>query len=161
MKNISRGLQAGIYFEPKEKPPPCYRLLLLNVLNEASQASARGALTMVIGMLESLRRGDVRELEGQPRGLRTKGSQEQFETLDCLLGIGRRFFDDEIHAPPLTSAPRPEFLSYLPYPAFPMLPWADDAGTPSGPSGYRSAANGWARSRRGVHGGRGVEARSR
>lgn len=123
---MSHRLQGGIYFEPNTKPRPYYRLLLLNVIAGASTLSVHATLSGMRTTLRELQCGKVRELEGQPAEL-ASASLEQFQSLDFLLGFGRRFFDDGVHRPPLTGCARPEFLSYLPDPAFPMLPWAPGA----------------------------------
>ncbi len=92
-------LQPGIHFAPKDRPPPCFRLVTLDVAREAGPAAARGALEAVHAMLGALAGGHVRDLDGVE-------SAEQFEGLRHLLGYGRRFFDGE-----LTDAPRPAHLA--------------------------------------------------
>ncbi len=119
-------LQEGLSFEPGTRPPPCYRLLLFNALAPASRRDVRRALGRVMSMLRELGTGEVRELEDQSKETK-KGSVAQFEGLRILLGYGRRFFDGAVHAPPLTLAPRPDYLAYLSRrpAAFPGIPWAD------------------------------------
>ena len=118
-------LQEGLSFEPGTRPPPCYRLLLFNALAPASRRDVRRALGRVMSMLRELGTGEVRELEDQSKETK-KGSVAQFEGLRILLGYGRRFFDGAVHAPPLTLAPRPDYLAYLSRrpAAFPGIPWA-------------------------------------
>lgn len=43
-----------------------------------------------------------------------------------MVGYGRRLFDGDRHDPVLTSAPRPDYLAYLPPGWFPSLWWGDD-----------------------------------
>lgn len=50
-------------------------------------------------------------------------SARQFQRLTALVGYGARMFDPEAHEPPLTSAPRPDYLA--PLADFPHLPWAE------------------------------------
>jgi Dyp-type peroxidase family len=122
-------LQPGIFFRPKQKPPPCWRLLLLDVDLRASPADARAALASIARMLAALRTGMIRELDGQPP--RDVAATEcTFRDLTALFGFGRRFFDNAIHEPPLTQEARPQFLAYLADGdgAFPELPWAMNEG---------------------------------
>jgi Dyp-type peroxidase family len=118
-------LQEGIVFEADQRPAPCYRLVLLNVEPDASPKAVREALAALAEMLRDLATGTVRELVGQSVK-HAKASAEQFAELRVLIGYGRRLFDREIHDPPLTNAPRPDFLSYLPQKpaAFPAIPWS-------------------------------------
>jgi Dyp-type peroxidase family len=127
---VAHRIQEGLIFEPGTRPPPSYRLLLLNAQPPATADDVAAALRSVLSMLRDLAVGRVRDLAGQPDGT-MEHSREQFAGLEVLLGYGRRFFDDSAHAPPLTRAARPDFLSYLARPtAFPAVPWAD-ADTPN------------------------------
>jgi Dyp-type peroxidase family len=75
-------------------------------------------------MFEGLKEGRVPELKGQ-RTSERDASAEQFEGLDALIGYGRRLFDKSKHRLRLTTAERPDFLSYLPADGpFPALRWA-------------------------------------
>lgn len=121
-------LQSGIAFQRGRRPSPCYRLLLLNAPNSATPAAVRDGLAAVNDMLHGLAAGDVRELAGQPED-RAQQSAEMFAGLEHLIGFGRRLFDAAVHDPPLTSAPRPAHLAYLPPDGpFPSLRWADTNG---------------------------------
>lgn len=116
-------LQPGIYFGSEQQPPPCYRLLLLNVSAGADPPLVHQALEQTMRMLAALPEGRVRELEGQCEE-DTRKTTELFKGLKALLCFGRRFFDAGRHAPVLTAQPRPEFLSYLPRDQVsPALPW--------------------------------------
>lgn len=117
-------LQPGIYFRSKKRPPPCYRLLLLNVSDGADPKTVRRALEETMRMLAALPEGRVRELEGQGEQ-DIKKTKEVFKGFEALLGFGRRFFDTGRHAPVLTAMPRPDFLAYLARDQVsPALPWA-------------------------------------
>jgi Dyp-type peroxidase family len=122
-------IQPGIYFRPGQKPPPYYRLLLLDVVPGAAPERARDGLARVLGVVEELSEGRVRELAGQDRA-ETDKTKASFRGLDLLVGFGRRLFDDDLHDPPLTREPRPDHLAYLPSrgDAFPALPWAAGPG---------------------------------
>jgi deferrochelatase/peroxidase EfeB len=125
-------LQPGIYFRPKKRPAACWRLVLLDLESGIGANEARAAVAALDAMLSGLRAGSVRDLLGQPTG-DLEATRATFEELDWLWGYGRRFFDPDLHDPPLTSADRPEFLAYLPVSGepFPTLPWdrgADRAG---------------------------------
>jgi Dyp-type peroxidase family len=123
---VAHRLQDGIAFEPDTRPSPCYRLVLMNVADATSPAASRNALAAVLYMLGALADGRVRELEGQT-DRHTRSTGEQFSGLRVLIGYGRRFFDGEVHNPPLTRELRPDYLSYLPRrPApFPRIPWSE------------------------------------
>lgn len=122
-------LQDGIYFRSGESPPPCFRILLLNVSPGTQPGNLRTSLDAVTQMLADLKRGQVRELEGQ-NDRETDISSEQFGDLAALLAFGRRLFDDRLHDPPLTEEDRPEFLAYLPEGAepFPKIRWNEGEG---------------------------------
>ena len=128
---MSDRLQPGIYFRRDESPPPCWRLVLLDVEPGTRRADARDAIAAVVRMLAALPRGRVRELEGQPAEA-VKDTRAMFDDLAALVGFGRSLFDPERHDPPLTRRLRPEFLAYLTRggDAFPALPWAGRAATP-------------------------------
>ncbi len=119
-------LQEGLVFEPRTRPPACWRLLLLNAAPGARAREVSQALAELVSMLGDLGAGRVRELAGQPAG-DEEASREQFCGLRALLGYGRRLFDRDAHEPALTRTRRPEFLVYLPRDtaAFPAIPWAD------------------------------------
>jgi deferrochelatase/peroxidase EfeB len=118
---VSRRIQEGVFFRRGERPPPCWRLVLLDVAEGAAPAEARTAIGAVLRMLAALRAGNVRELRRQPAG-GVDATRETFAGLAALIGYGRSLFDA---APPLTGSPRPEFLAYLPTrgDAFPAIPW--------------------------------------
>jgi deferrochelatase/peroxidase EfeB len=119
-----RTLQAGIYFEENATPHPYYLLLLLNAFPGVNRSKVLEALGALMRMLADLTNGRVRGLEGQPSA-NVAESVTQYGSLDVLFGYGRRFFDQHQHAPPLTNAPRPDFLSYLPEEGpFPAVAWA-------------------------------------
>ena len=122
-------LQSGIYHAVSERPAPCFRLLTLDVMSGAEPAALHAALREIHEMLRGLSSGDVRDLDGQPAKGRA-ASAEQFEELRVLVGYGRRLFDADHHTPRLTSAARPDYLSYLPRDGpFPSLRWRQDADT--------------------------------
>ena len=122
---MSDRIQEGIYFRSRERPAPCWRLLLLEVVPGSAAADVRDAIGAIVGMLRALRAGRVRELRGQPaEGV--EATRATFDGLAALVGYGRSFFG---HDPPLTTEPRPEFLAYLqPFPAIPIA----DRYTPAG-----------------------------
>ena len=119
-------IQEGVFFRRGERPPPCWRLLLLDVAAGAAPAEARAAVAAVLRMLAELRAGEVRELRGQPAA-GVDATRRTFDGLAALVGYGRSLFDPARHDPPLTRSPRPEFLAYLAAPgeAFPAIPWVD------------------------------------
>jgi deferrochelatase/peroxidase EfeB len=111
-----------VFFRRGERPPPCWRLLLLDVADGAEPAEARAAIGALLDMLAALRKGSVRELRGQPAD-GVDATRDTFRELAALIGYGRSLFDA---APRLTPSPRPEFLARLPSrgDAFPAIPWA-------------------------------------
>jgi deferrochelatase/peroxidase EfeB len=122
---VSQRIQEGVFFRRGERPPPCWRLLLLDVADGAAPAEAHAAVGALLRMLAALRAGRVRELRGQ-RAAGIDATRTTFDGLAALIGYGRSLFDA---TPPLTTSPRPEFLAYLPSrgDAFPALPWVDGA----------------------------------
>lgn len=119
-------LQEGIFFGPTKTPPPCWRLLLLDVSPGAPPGEARAAIAAVLRMVAALRAGRVRELTGQPPD-DADATRATFDKLTALVGYGRSLFDAARHKPPLTSSERPDFLAYLPSSGdpFPAIPWAE------------------------------------
>jgi len=123
-------LQPGIAFAAGRRPPPCWRLLLLDATPGARPRTVSRALERVMRTLNSVRHGEVRDLAGQPAE-HQRATADQFAGLEVLLGFGPRLFDPEYHAPALTRARRPDFLAYLPEtPGLGALPWS--RGAPSG-----------------------------
>ncbi len=124
MRGDGGRLQDGIFWRHGERPPPSLRLVLLDISADATPKQARNGLMRIVECIQQLRRGEVRDLAGQPEHTRSE-SAAQFAGLRLLLGFGRRLFDAEQHDPPLVTVPRPDFLSYLPRSAepFPTLPW--------------------------------------
>lgn len=126
-EKMTTSLQPGINFQSGRRPAPCYRLLLLNAAKGATPAAVHDGVAVVNEMLYRLAAGKVRDLAGQPRD-KAKASTELFAELEHLIGFGRRLFDTDVHDPPLTDAPRPSYLSYLPADGpFPSLAWEDGA----------------------------------
>jgi len=125
----SDRLQEGIFFRRGERPPPCWRLLLLEIAPGTPPREARASLGAILRMLAALRSGRVRELRGQTAS-GVDATRETFGELAALIGYGRSFFDTARHDPPLTDCLRPEFLAYLPSRGdpFPATPWADRPG---------------------------------
>jgi Dyp-type peroxidase family len=121
-----RRLQEGIHLGPGQRPPPAFRLLLLDVAPGTEPAAAAHALGAVHGMLAELKAGVVRDLAPMDGTGATEAGQ-QFGSLHALLGFGARLFDPARHDPPLTSAARPDYLVPLPAApaAFPELSWTD------------------------------------
>lgn len=120
-------IQQGIAYRRGERPAPCYRLLLLNFQADIDGTRARDALALVDTMLQRLEHGEVRDLEGQP-GDKAAATAEQFEGHNHLVAYGRRLFDERLHQPSLTHAPRPSHLAYLPRDGpFPSLRWELEA----------------------------------
>lgn len=120
--NDGDRIQPGIAFRSGERPSPSWRLLLLNADPEATPTAVHGCLAAVHELLAALAGGEVRELAGLPAPQADRTSR-QFEGLQHLVAFGRRLFDSE-----LTTAPRPEPLSYLPADGpFPALRWQDSA----------------------------------
>lgn len=124
---MDHRLQAGIYFESGTKPPPAYRLLLVNAAAGATRSALKDALAEITASLDELRVGQPPELLGQPEK-HLEATRELFARLDVLIGYGRRFFDQDLHEPALTQAPRPDFLAYVARKGnpFPALPWLDE-----------------------------------
>jgi deferrochelatase/peroxidase EfeB len=117
-------IQEGIYFRQGQRPPPCFRLLLLDVVPTTSRATAASALTAIRAMLDGLASGQLRDLAGARDG-EVAASRGQFAGLTSLLAYGARLFDHDMHAPALTRLPRPDYLVRLQRDeAFPNLPWA-------------------------------------
>jgi Dyp-type peroxidase family len=128
---MSTRLQQGIAFQSGHKPSPYYRLLLLDAAAGASSAATRDSLQAVHEMLDQLASGAVRELVGQPAD-RATASAELFDGLEHLMAFGRRLFDSTAHDPPLTTAPQPDFLTYLPGEGpFPALRWESSTVVPN------------------------------
>lgn len=122
-------LQPGIYFAAGQRPPPCWRVLLVDVTPGARPPDVSHALERLVRTLEDARDGVVRDLAGQPAE-HAQATADQFAGLELLLGFGPRLFDPEHHAPALTRACRPDFLAYLPETAgLAALPWARDAAS--------------------------------
>jgi len=121
----SDQLQDGIYFRSGQRPPPCYRLLLLNFSAGAQPGAAARAIERILTVLTDLRAGTVRDLAGQDDQEAAKAAKE-FEGSAWMLGFGRRLFDETIHAPALVGMSKPGFLEYLRASGdpFPALPWA-------------------------------------
>jgi deferrochelatase/peroxidase EfeB len=113
-------IQPGVYFRSGERPPPAFRLVLLNAVRGAGAAPVRAAIGEVLAMLRGLPRGRVRDL---PRLGRSEAERtaRQFDGLTALVGYGARLFDGSVHDPPLTTAPRPAHLAALA--GFRALPW--------------------------------------
>lgn len=127
-------IQDGVYFRSKQRPPECYRLLLLNVTERAAGDEVGVALDRVLRMLERLKSGELRDLVGMGPA-ETRVTSESFGGFDVLVGFGRRLFDGDEHDPLLVGAPRPDGLVYLPpeRDPFPALPW--DPRAPAGNPG--------------------------
>jgi hypothetical protein len=117
-------LQDGIFWRSGERAPASLRLVLLAAAPGATPDQVREGLALIVAALAGLRRGEVRELVGQPERTRAE-SAAMFGDLTTLVGFGRRLFDQDRHQPPLTAAPRPDYLTYLPPidRPFPALPW--------------------------------------
>ncbi len=106
-------LQPGVWFRPGERPPPAWRLVLVNVLSRSRPRQVKDAIAALLEMLAGLPEGRVRELEGEPaEGV--AATRRAFAGLSGMLGYGASFFDSAGHDPPLSSAARPAFLSSLP-----------------------------------------------
>jgi Dyp-type peroxidase family len=125
-------LQDGIYFRSGERPPPCYRLLLLDYLPHTQPEQARAALERISTMLTGLRTGTVRDLDGQGEEQAAKAAAELGET-DSMFAFGARLFDHTLHEPALVVAPRPNYLVTLredgdPFPAVHWSPERDRQG---------------------------------
>lgn len=124
MTNRTDRIQPGIYFRPREQPPGCWRLLLLNFNRRTKRTAAVAALSMITKLLAGLSSGRVPELEGQPKK-GVEATRNTFAELTWMWGFGRRLFDEDKHDPSLTRAQRPHFLAYLPVKGdpFPALAW--------------------------------------
>jgi deferrochelatase/peroxidase EfeB len=121
---MSARIQPGIHIESGTTPQPAYRLLLVNTGRGATPPEVSRGLHSLLAMLNHLQKGRVLELAGESATARA-AAKRQFESLDVLIGYGRRLFDEKAHSPALTSAERPDFLSYLPDDGpFPTLRWA-------------------------------------
>jgi Dyp-type peroxidase family len=120
-------LQGGIYFRSGQRPPPCYRLLLLDYLPHTQPVQALTALKRIYTMLADLRTGAVRDLAGQDEQQSAKAAGELGET-DSLLAFGARLFDHTCHDPPLLAAPRPSYLVSLSDHGdpFPAVQWSSE-----------------------------------
>lgn len=138
-------LQRGIYHRSGERPPPAYRLVILNAVQDAPSPVVRNGLAEIWTMLADLAQGRVRELVDQPDA-HFSASQAQFAGLDALMSFGSRFFDGELHRPKLTAAERPPYLAYLdPQSPFPSLAWTSQRSPGEGDvalqfTGHSSAA---------------------
>lgn len=102
-------IQPGIYFRRGERPPLCWRMLLLDVERGTPPKDARDAIALVLRMFAGLRAGRVRELEGQPRA-GAAATRATFANQSVLVGYGRSLWD---HDPALTRRSRPDYLAYL------------------------------------------------
>jgi Dyp-type peroxidase family len=120
-------LQGGIYFRGGERPPPCYRLLLLDCLPDAQPEPAAAALEKIFTMLGGLRTGTVRDLAGQDEEQIAKAAGELGET-DSMFAFGPRLFDPTLHDPPLVAVPRPSYLVSVMHDGdpFPAVSWSSD-----------------------------------
>lgn len=117
-------IQPGVYFRQGAAAPPAYRLLLLDVVPGATRREVAAAMASIWEMLQAVRAGRLRELEGQPETHR-QDAEEQFRELKVLLAYGRRLFDSTHHDPPLTDFERPPNLAYLDrHTPFPSVSWA-------------------------------------
>lgn len=123
------AIQPGVYFRAGERPPPAYRLVLLDAPAGAAPDAVRDAVGEILGMLGGLPRGHVRDLPAVAAAER-KRSARQFAGLTALVGYGARLFG--AHRPPLTRAERPDYLA--PLAGFPGLPWADETAGNRGES---------------------------
>jgi Dyp-type peroxidase family len=126
---MTHQLQKGLVFHSGSRPPLSYRLLLLDIVPGTAREDIVNGLEQLVSMLAGLARGQVGELAGQSDD-QAKATCRQFRSLRVLLGYGRRLFDENAHAPTLTTARRPDHLSYLPRQAedpFPFLPWASES----------------------------------
>lgn len=118
----TEGLQHGIHFRHGERPPPAFRLVLLNAVPDAGAADVARGLGESLRMLERLADGQPRDLPELPSE-EAQRSARQFDRLAALIGYGPRLFDPAAHEPPLTGAPRPDYLA--PVADFPQLPWVE------------------------------------
>jgi Dyp-type peroxidase family len=120
-------LQEGIYFRSGQRPPPYYRLLLLDYLPHTQVEQAHAALEQIFAMLGDLRTGTVRDLAGQDEEQIAKAVGELGET-DSMFAFGARLFDHTLHDPPLLSAPRPKYLVSLTHDGDPLpaVAWSSE-----------------------------------
>lgn len=127
---MSDNLQEGIYFRHGERPGSFWRLLMLNVADNATPEAARNALAQVWAMLARLREGIVGDLNpAQPRPGDPAPVTVPSGDLTCLIGYGARLFSAGDHPLPLVrNAPRPPLLTALrtqgPNTPFRSLNWA-------------------------------------
>ncbi|MGI8805032.1 MAG: Dyp-type peroxidase [Thermoleophilaceae bacterium] len=107
MTAAAERLQPGLYHGAGRRPPPAYRLLLVNVRAGTPPAAAQDALHRVLASLD----GTLAE------------APDLYEGTEALVGYGRRLFAHEAR---LTDVPRPHHLAFLDQrvAAFPSLPWA-------------------------------------
>jgi Dyp-type peroxidase family len=119
-------LQEGIFFRPGERPPPCYRLALVNVRAGTPRDTAAGAVERLWGMLRELERsGAVRDLQGRPE---EPPAPVPSGTFTSLIGFGASLFDPDRETP-LTDRERPPRLYSLRSlrEPFATIPWLTDA----------------------------------
>lgn len=98
-------LQDGIFWRSGERAPASLRLVLLDAAPAATPDQVRDGLALIVATVAGLRRGEVRDLVGQPERTRAE-SAAMFGDLTMLTGFGRRLFDQDRHQPPLTAAQR-------------------------------------------------------
>jgi deferrochelatase/peroxidase EfeB len=119
-------LQEGIFFRPGERPPPCYRVALVNVRAEAPRETAAGAVELLWSMLRELEQsGAVRDLQGSPE---EPPAPVPSGTFTSLIGFGAPLFDPD-REPALTDRERPPRLFALRSlrEPFATIPWLTDA----------------------------------
>ena len=109
---MSDNLQEGVYFRHGERPGNCWRLLMLNVADNATPEDAREAIAKVWAMLARLREGIVGDLNpATPRPDDPSPVTVPSGDLTCLIGYGARLFNRQAHPLPLVrNAERPPFL---------------------------------------------------
>jgi len=120
-------LQPGIFFRHGERPPACYRLLLLNVAAGSRPRDAADAIARVLEALGALATNEIgRDLEN---GTSDHAGRPEAARLSTLVAYGARLFDPAAHEPPLTAAPSPRLLRrFEPDDAlFFSLPFAENA----------------------------------
>lgn len=116
-------IQEGIFYRSGERPPPAFRLLLLNATQDSTRTEFTEAISTIHTMTTNLRSGRVAELENQPKEHQAE-TRAQFADLRTTIGFGRRLFDSSVHDHLLTSSERPAYLSYLDGEMpFPSLAW--------------------------------------
>lgn len=132
-------IQDGVFFRSTERPPACYRLLLLDAAQSVHGRAVREAVERTLEMLHRLKVGELPELPGTGTA-ETRETAEGFRGLGVLVGFGRRLFDSQVHDPPLVRVERPHTLVYLRRyrDAFPALPWSSRA--PQGNEGEADIA---------------------